>query len=85
MAATGGGGYVWSVRLLEALRHLRESTGNNELPVQTVMTFAFIASRHPTEVPLGEIEQRLGFTQTTASRNVMYLSRGGVNGLRGTG
>lgn len=64
------------VRLTEALKVLRDATGNPELQLQTVATYLFIAGRHPTEVPMGEVEARLGLTQTSTSRNIGYLAKG---------
>jgi len=61
---------------MEALRILREATGNAELQMQTMVTFVYIAQRHPNEVPSGEIEKLLGIAQTTVSRNLQYLGKG---------
>jgi DNA-binding MarR family transcriptional regulator len=70
-------------RLQEALRILRDATDNPELQMQAVATFAYIAWRHPTEVPLGEIEKTLGLAQTTTSRNTSYLAKGDARGHGG--
>jgi len=70
-------------RLLSCLKILREATGNAELQMQTVTMFLYIASRHPNEVPQGEIERVLGMVQTTVSRNCAYLARGSSTGHGG--
>lgn len=70
-------------RLLGCLRTLREATGNAELQLQTMTTFLYVASRHPNEVPQGEIESVLSMVQTTVSRNCSYLAKGSTGGLGG--
>jgi DNA-binding MarR family transcriptional regulator len=70
-------------RFVEALKVLRDATGNQELQMQTMLAFTFIATRHPNEVPIGELEKTLGFTQSTASRNVGYLARGAARNEEG--
>ena len=67
-------------RFLSLLGVLRDATGNAELQMQTMATFAFLALRHPNEVPIGEIEKTLGLTQTSTSRNVAYLAKGSARG-----
>jgi DNA-binding MarR family transcriptional regulator len=76
--------------MLTLLRILKDATvtkerpeGNSELQMQTIATFAFIASRHPNEVSYGEAEKVLGLNQTTVSRNMMYLSSGSIRGHGG--
>jgi DNA-binding MarR family transcriptional regulator len=71
------------VRLLGCLKIAREATGNPELQLQTMNVFLYIASRHPNEVPQGEIERVLGMVQTTVSRNCAYLAKGSSTGLGG--
>jgi DNA-binding MarR family transcriptional regulator len=70
-------------RLLGCLRTLREATGNSELQLQTMTVFLYVASRHPNEVPQGEIETVLSMVQTTVSRNCAYLAKGSAGGLGG--
>lgn len=63
-------------RFIEAIDLLRERTGNQELQSQTILVFAYTAYRHPNEVPFQEAEKTLGLTQTSTSRNALYLSTG---------
>jgi DNA-binding MarR family transcriptional regulator len=63
-------------RMQEAIRCLQHSTGNEELQAQAMLVFLFVASRHPGETSLGEIEKSLTLNQTTASRNLGYLGKG---------
>lgn len=63
-------------RFIRALAVLREETGNTEIQAQTMMILAYVAYRHPNEVPFQEAEKVLGLTQTSTSRNAKYLSDG---------
>ena len=64
------------VRFIEGLQLLREATGNSEMQAQTMMMLAYVAYRHPNEVPYQEAEKQLGLSQTSTSRNAKYLSDG---------
>lgn len=64
------------VRMLNAVQVIKENTGNPEIQAQAIQAFLLIAARHPTEIAMGEVEQRLNLTQTTTSRNLGYLSKG---------
>jgi DNA-binding MarR family transcriptional regulator len=63
-------------RMQEAIKVLQASTGNEELQAQAMLVFLFVASRHPGETSLGEVEKALSLNQTTASRNLGYLAKG---------
>lgn len=70
-------------RLLEALRLLRDFTGNAELQLPAMAVFVYVSMRHPTEVPYGEIEKTLNLGQTSVSRNTAYLAKGDARGHGG--
>jgi len=57
---------------MNLLKAFKDVTGNGEMQMQTMLTFLYVAYRHPNSVPMREIEQQFGFTQTTNSRNVHY-------------
>jgi DNA-binding MarR family transcriptional regulator len=70
-------------RLMAAVQEMREVTNNPELQAQTMMTFLFVASRHPNEVAYREVEQSLNLQQTSVSRNFAYLAKGNARGHGG--
>ena len=68
--------------LLEAIEWIR--TLDHDMPVQTLSTFLFV-STHGPECDQKELTEYLGMTQSTASRNVSYLSKRHRHGAPGMG
>jgi DNA-binding MarR family transcriptional regulator len=71
--------------MMEAMKLLREATDNPELQMHTANTFLYVAYRHPTPVPMVEIERTVGMGQTTNSRNIGYWARGAGKREKGWG
>jgi DNA-binding MarR family transcriptional regulator len=78
--------YVALGNMFAAIHALTAASSNPELPAQTMSFYLMVAARHPTEVPYGELEAKLGLSQASISRNAAYLSRGHPSkGTKGSG
>jgi DNA-binding MarR family transcriptional regulator len=73
------------VRGMELLKTFKAATGNDELQMQAMAVFLYVAYRHPNPVPQVEIEKNVGLTQTTTSRNVGYWAKGAAKMEKGYG
>lgn len=71
-------------RMSRALAKLQEATGKADLQAQTVQTFLYVTYRHPNQVPMREVEQFLGLSQSASNRNTHYLAEGAM-GMGGYG
>lgn len=54
------------------LKCFKDVSGNAEMQMQTMLTFLYVAYRHPNPVPMLEVEKAFNFSQTTNSRNIGY-------------
>lgn len=66
--------------LLTALEWIR--TLDNDMPVQTLSTFLYVANHQP-ECSQKDLTEYLSMAQSTASRNVSYLSKRHRHGALG--